>query len=81
MAIGDPLDICVLSERAIARAEVLLAVRVVGGLRTLDRGAADDKIIAVLEHDLVWGDAVRHRRLPAYRLDGRGIVATVQRHA
>ena len=45
----DPLDICVLSERPITRAEVLLNVRVVGGLRGLDHGAADDKIIAVHE--------------------------------
>jgi inorganic pyrophosphatase len=66
---GDPLDICVLSERAIARSEVLLAVRVVGGLRTLDRGAADDKIIAVLEHDLVWGDAASIADLPAHLID------------
>jgi len=54
---GDPLDICVLSERPITRAEVLLTVRVVGGLRTLDQGAADDKIIAVLHNDSVWGSA------------------------
>jgi inorganic pyrophosphatase len=66
---GDPLDICVLSERAIARAEVLLAVRVVGGLRTLDRGAADDKIIAVLEHDLVWGGAANMTDLPPHLVD------------
>lgn len=54
---GDPLDICVLSERPITRAEVLLSVRVVGGLNTLDHGAADDKIIAVLQDDSVWGNA------------------------
>ena len=54
---GDPLDICVLSERPITRAEVLLDVRVVGGLRQIDHGAADDKIIAVLENDNYWGEA------------------------
>ncbi len=54
---GDPLDICVLSERPINRSEVLLNARVVGGLRQIDRGAADDKIIAVLSNDLVWNDA------------------------
>jgi inorganic pyrophosphatase len=54
---GDPLDICVLSERAITRSEVLLNVRVVGGLLLVDRGEADDKIIAVLENDAVWSDA------------------------
>jgi inorganic pyrophosphatase len=54
---GDPLDICVLSERPIARAEVIVPARVVGGIQLLDRGEADDKIIAVLEGDLMW-DAV-----------------------
>jgi inorganic pyrophosphatase len=54
---GDPLDVCVFSERPINRSEVVLAARVVGGLQTVDRGEADDKIIAVLENDHVWGAA------------------------
>jgi inorganic pyrophosphatase len=54
---GDPLDICVLSERLINRAEVLLNARVVGGLLMIDHGAADDKIIAVLQNDNIWGEA------------------------
>lgn len=48
---GDPLDILVLSERAINRSEVLVPSRVIGGLRMIDQGEADDKIIAVLEND------------------------------
>ena len=52
---GDPLDICVLSERPIDRAEVLLDARVIGGIPMLDDGEADDKIIAVLRNDDVWG--------------------------
>ena len=51
---GDPLDICVLSERPITRSEVIVPARVVGGIQLLDRGEADDKIIAVLEGDLMW---------------------------
>lgn len=51
---GDPLDICVLSERPITRAEVILNARVVGGIRILDGGEADDKIVAVLHNDAVW---------------------------
>ncbi|AWV89246.1 inorganic pyrophosphatase [Bradymonas sediminis] len=47
----DPLDICVLSERPISRAEVLLNARVVGGFRMIDDGEADDKIIGVLDND------------------------------
>jgi len=62
---GDPLDVCVLSERPIARAEVLLAVRVIGGIPMIDRGEADDKIVAVLEGDAVWGDARELGDLPS----------------
>ncbi|MCC6747544.1 MAG: inorganic pyrophosphatase [Deltaproteobacteria bacterium] len=66
---GDPLDICVLSERPITRSEVLLPVRVVGGLRQLDQGAADDKIIAVLENDALWGAARELSELPVPLVD------------
>lgn len=62
---GDPLDICVLSERPITRSEVLLSVRVIGGLRQLDRGAVDDKIIAVLENDNIWGSVEDIGDIPA----------------
>ncbi|HYE85830.1 MAG TPA: inorganic pyrophosphatase [Vicinamibacterales bacterium] len=54
---GDPLDVCVLSERAITRNEIIVRCRVIGGLQMIDRGEADDKIIAVLEGDYVWGEA------------------------
>jgi len=54
---GDPLDICVISERAIDRSEIMLNARVVGGLRMIDHGEADDKIVAVLMDDGVHGDA------------------------
>jgi inorganic pyrophosphatase len=51
---GDPLDICVLTERPISKTEILLNARVVGGLPMLDGGEADDKIIAVLQNDPLW---------------------------
>ena len=54
---GDPLDICVVSERHINKSEVILNARVVGGLQMVDNGEADDKIIAVLENDNVWDHA------------------------
>jgi inorganic pyrophosphatase len=54
---GDPLDICVLSERQIGRSEVLLNARVVGGLAMIDGGEADDKILAVLDEDPFWAHA------------------------
>ena len=43
-----------ISERPIERSEVLLRARVIGGIKLIDRGEADDKIIAVLEGDYVW---------------------------
>jgi len=61
---GDPLDICVLSERPITRAEIIVPARVVGGLQLLDRGEADDKIIALVEGDLVWSAATDLSNLP-----------------
>lgn len=54
---GDPLDICVLSERPINRGEVILKARVVGGILMIDHGEADDKIVAVLDNDRFWADA------------------------
>lgn len=62
---GDPLDICVFSERPISRSEVLLNVRVIGGLQMVDHGEADDKIVAVLENDSLWGEAEDISDLPA----------------
>lgn len=61
---GDPLDICVLSERAITRNEILVRGRVIGGLQMIDHGEADDKIISVLENDYVWGEARDLRDVP-----------------
>lgn len=51
----DPLDICVLSERPISRAEVIVPARAVGGIPMLDGGEADDKIVAILRDDPVFG--------------------------
>jgi inorganic pyrophosphatase len=61
---GDPLDICVVSERLITRGDVLLKARVVGGLQMIDGGEADDKIIAILENDLFWGGVDELSQLP-----------------
>ncbi len=61
---GDPLDICVLTERPINRSEVIVNARVVGGFDVNDGGEADDKIIAVLDSDYVWGQATDISDLP-----------------
>lgn len=62
---GDPLDICVISERPIARAELIVNARVIGGLPMLDGGEADDKIVAVLENDPLWSHVRDLPDLPA----------------
>jgi inorganic pyrophosphatase len=62
---GDPLDICVISERPLTRPEVILNARVVGGLQAIDGGEADDKIFAILQGDEVWQDVDDVSQLPA----------------
>ena len=62
---GDPLDICVISERPITKSEVILNARVVGGVQMIDHGEADDKVVAVLENDSFWGNVTDISELPA----------------
>jgi len=52
---GDPMDICIFSEKAMAHANFFLRARPIGGLRMIDGDEADDKIVAVLENDLAYG--------------------------
>jgi inorganic pyrophosphatase len=51
----DPMDICVLTEKAVTHGGLFVSARPIGGLRMIDDSHADDKIIAVLEADLVYG--------------------------
>lgn len=53
---GDPLDICVLTEKAIPHGDILLQSVPIGGLRMIDGNEADDKIIAVMLGDAMHGD-------------------------
>ena len=66
---GDPLDICVFSERHITRADIVLNARVVGGIQMIDQGEADDKIVAVLAGDNIWGDIHDINDLPAIKTE------------
>ena len=52
---GDPMDICVMTERPASHANFLVRAKPVGGLRMIDGDEADDKIIAVLENDVAYG--------------------------
>ena len=53
---GDPMDVCILTEKTMAHANFFLRARPIGGLRMIDGDEADDKIVAVLEHDLAYGE-------------------------
>ncbi len=53
---GDPIDICILTEKEIAHGDILVRARPIGGFRMLDGNEADDKIIAVLNNDAVYGE-------------------------
>lgn len=53
---GDPMDICVLTEKAVVHGNFLATARPIGGLRMIDKNEADDKIIAVLHGDSVYGN-------------------------
>ncbi|MBQ5874803.1 MAG: inorganic pyrophosphatase [Alistipes sp.] len=51
---GDPLDVCVLTERTISHGDIIASVKPIGGFRMLDGNEADDKIIAVLRNDATY---------------------------
>ena len=63
------MDVCVISERPIDRADILLTARVVGGLQMVDGGEADDKIIAVLAQDPIWAGVQDLVELPKALID------------
>lgn len=52
---GDPLDICILTEKDILHGDILLQAIPLGGFRMIDKGQADDKIISVLKGDAAYG--------------------------
>ena len=51
----DPLDICVITERIINSGNIIAPAIVIGGFRLIDKNEVDDKIIAVLKGDAVYG--------------------------
>ncbi|TXB65327.1 inorganic pyrophosphatase [Vicingus serpentipes] len=78
---GDPLDVCVLTERNITHGNIIVPAIPIGGFRMIDNGEADDKIIAILKGDEVyddWNDLDKCpesliRRLKHYFLTYKGI--------
>ena len=61
---GDPIDICVLTEKTITHGDIIVHAKPIGGFRMIDSGQADDKIIAVLAHDAVYGNYENLDELP-----------------
>lgn len=51
----DPLDICVLSSHNIHSGGLLLDAIPIGGFKMIDKGEADDKIVAVMVGDQAYG--------------------------
>jgi inorganic pyrophosphatase len=65
----DALDVCILTENAFNHGDLLLRAIPIGGFRLLDHHEADDKIIAVLEGDLVFGHMKDISECPEKLLD------------
>ncbi|HEY5908010.1 MAG TPA: inorganic pyrophosphatase [Vicinamibacteria bacterium] len=66
---GDPMDICLLTEKDITHGNVLVQAIPIGGLRMLDGQEADDKILAVLLNDAMYGSWRDLADCPAPLLD------------
>lgn len=66
---GDPLDICILTDRPIQHGNILVECIPIGGLRMIDHDEADDKIVAVLKDDATYGSWTDIGQVPAPMLD------------
>ena len=66
---GDPIDICVLTERPINHGSIILRARAIGGLRLFDRHQADDKLIGVLVNDPAYGAYTELSQVPRPLVD------------
>jgi inorganic pyrophosphatase len=62
---GDPMDVCVLTEKEISHGDILVRAIPIGGLRMIDGNEADDKIVAVLEGDAIFGGYEEISHCPA----------------
>jgi inorganic pyrophosphatase len=49
------MDICILTEKSIQHGDLLVDAIPIGGFRMIDGNEADDKVIAVLKDDAVYG--------------------------
>ena len=65
----DPLDICVLSSHNVPVGGILLEAVPIGGFKMIDKGEADDKIVAVLVGDQSYGHIKDISELPKAEVD------------
>lgn len=66
---GDPLDICILTEKTISHGDILVESIPIGGFRMIDGNEADDKIIAILKDDATYGEINSIEELPQIVVD------------
>lgn len=66
---GDPLDICVISSSSISHGNIIIPAVPIGGFRMIDKNEADDKIIAVMKDDPVFGHITDVSECPRRLLD------------
>ena len=66
---GDPIDICVLTEKEITHGDILVRARPIGGFRMIDSNESDDKIVAVLNNDAFYGNFNDISELPEMVVD------------
>lgn len=65
----DPLDICVLSSHNIHAGGLLMEAIPIGGFKMIDKGEADDKIVAVMVGDHAFGHFRDITELPAAEIN------------
>jgi len=65
----DPLDILVLTEKDFTHGNILMQALPIGGLGMLDGNEVDDKIVAVMVKDAVYGGVDDIGRLPNLLVD------------
>ena len=66
---GDPIDVCVLTEKPISHGAILVEAIPIGGLRMIDGAEADDKIVAILKDDAAYGTWRDVADVPASLID------------
>jgi inorganic pyrophosphatase len=65
----DPLDVLVLTEKDFTHGNILMQALPIGGLGMLDGSEVDDKIVAVMVKDAVYGGVSDIGRLPNLLVD------------